>query len=620
MHRVKVKVVEDALDANATIAAANRADFDRAGVTVVNLMSAPGAGKTSVLERVLGDLGDVRVGVLEGDVQGSLDADRLASLHVPVTQLNTDAGFGGECHLDANMVRSALPSVPLDDLDLLIVENVGNLVCPAEFRIGEDIRVMVSSVAEGDDKPLKYPLMFRTCELVLLNKLDLLEHVDFDVDRFLHHLDAVHPGVQHMRDERAHRRGLDAFRDWLVELAAPGPGVTTTVPEAALARRLDAGEAFFGAEAERIARLCHRMAERFARGGRLVALGSSPAARSDVRHVAVEFVHPVIVGKRALPALGLAAEGGALDLQVDLVAEPGDMVIAFGADPAVRPVWAARGARLPDDRLRRGRRVGVRAAHRRPVRRARSWPRRSTTCCGSSCTSSSTIAGCSRAASSGACTTPARRASSTRSSPSRRPTSRRSSPTSARSVLMKADEVGALRAQTLDDGADGRWRRRRARCGRCFDAGGKLLALGNGGSATDAMDAVADLRAAPQGWPARRGDRPHRGPGDPHRARQRHRRRGDVPAPDHRLRARRRRRARRFSTSGGSANVIARARGGAAARAGDDRVRRLRRRPDRRRGARRPRRRRPARSTSRGSRRRRRARTTCLRELVERAA
>ena len=220
MHRVKVRVVEDALDANNTIARANRDDFDRHDMTVVNLMSAPGAGKTTLLERVLGGLGDVQAGVLEGDVQGSYDADRLASLHVPVTQLNTDNGFGGECHLDANMVRSALPALPLGEIDLLVIENVGNLVCPAEFHVGEDARIMVSSVTEGEDKPLKYPLMFRTCELVLVNKIDLLPHLEFDMERFLHHLEAVHPGVPRMLVSARTGEGIDAFRDWLLELPA----------------------------------------------------------------------------------------------------------------------------------------------------------------------------------------------------------------------------------------------------------------------------------------------------------------------------------------------------------------------------------------------------------------
>jgi hydrogenase nickel incorporation protein HypB len=219
---VKVRVAEDALDANATIARANREDFDRAGVSVVNLMGAPGAGKTTLLERVLADpaAAALRAGVLEGDVQGTLDADRLAHLHIPVVQLNTGAGFGGECHLDANMVRSALPALPLDDLDLLIIENVGNLVCPAEFRVGENRRVMVSSVAEGDDKPLKYPLMFRACELVVLNKIDLLDHVDFDLDRFLHHLDAVHPDVAQMQVSARTGEGVSALRDWLFAATA----------------------------------------------------------------------------------------------------------------------------------------------------------------------------------------------------------------------------------------------------------------------------------------------------------------------------------------------------------------------------------------------------------------
>jgi hydrogenase nickel incorporation protein HypB len=219
MHRVKVRVVEDALDANNTIARANRDDFDRNGVTVVNLMSAPGAGKTTLLERALSGL-SVRAGVLEGDVQGSLDADRLAGLHLPVVQLNTGNGFGGECHLDANMVRSALPALPLGDIDLLIIENVGNLVCPAEFRVGEDVRIMVSSVAEGEDKPLKYPLMFRACELVVINKLDLLPYVDFDMERFLHHLDAVHPGVETIQLSARTGEGVEEFREWLERVPA----------------------------------------------------------------------------------------------------------------------------------------------------------------------------------------------------------------------------------------------------------------------------------------------------------------------------------------------------------------------------------------------------------------
>jgi len=221
MHRVKVRVVEDALDANNTIAQANRADFDRAEVAVVNLMSAPGAGKTTLLEAVLGPgIDGVRAGVLEGDVAGSLDADRLADLHIPVVQLNTDAGFGGECHLDANMVRSALPALDLEALDLLIVENVGNLVCPAEFRIGEDARIMVASVAEGQDKPLKYPLMFRACELVVVNKLDLLEHVRFDLDKFRYYLDQVHPDVQVIATSAYTGEGVDELRAWLAGVPA----------------------------------------------------------------------------------------------------------------------------------------------------------------------------------------------------------------------------------------------------------------------------------------------------------------------------------------------------------------------------------------------------------------
>ncbi|MDQ6696916.1 MAG: hydrogenase nickel incorporation protein HypB [Actinomycetota bacterium] len=223
MHRTKVRVVEEALDANNTIAAANRADFDRHGVTVVNFMSAPGAGKTALLEQAGPECDGVRIGVLEGDVQGAMDADRLAHRHIPVIQLNTDSGFGGECHLDANMVRSAIPALPLDEIDLLIVENVGNLVCPAEFRIGEDARVMVCSVTEGEDKPLKYPLMFRACELVMINKIDLLPHLDFDLSKLQYHIDQVHPGVPQITLSARTGEGVDAWRAWLTGVAGRRP-------------------------------------------------------------------------------------------------------------------------------------------------------------------------------------------------------------------------------------------------------------------------------------------------------------------------------------------------------------------------------------------------------------
>jgi hydrogenase nickel incorporation protein HypB len=218
MHRTAVKKVvkENVLDANDTLARANRDLFDRAGTYTINMMSSPGAGKTALLERTLERLrGRLRLGVLEGDVQTTLDADRLARFHIPLVQVNTDPGFGGECHLDANMVRSGLGELPLDDIDVLIIENVGNLVCPAEFRVGEDVRVMVYSVTEGEEKPLKYPLMFRSADLVLVNKVDLLEHLDFDLEQFLGNLDAVNPGVRSVLTSARTGQGVDEWCDWL---------------------------------------------------------------------------------------------------------------------------------------------------------------------------------------------------------------------------------------------------------------------------------------------------------------------------------------------------------------------------------------------------------------------
>ncbi|PZR99758.1 MAG: hydrogenase accessory protein HypB [Chloroflexi bacterium] len=216
--------MEDVLGANDALAQGNRHEFDHAGNYVVNMMSSPGAGKTTLLERTLERMGsEIRIGVLEGDVQTTLDADRLERFNIPITQVNTDPGFGGECHLDANMVRHGLPALPLHDIEVLIIENVGNLVCPAEFRVGENSRVMVFSVTEGEDKPVKYPLMFRSVELVLVNKVDLLPHLDFDMELFHRNLDAVNPGVQRILMSARSGEGVDEWCSWLRKHRADAP-------------------------------------------------------------------------------------------------------------------------------------------------------------------------------------------------------------------------------------------------------------------------------------------------------------------------------------------------------------------------------------------------------------
>ncbi len=219
----RVAVLENILSENERTAELNRADFVRAGITTVNLMSSPGAGKTTLLKRTITSLGQrLRLGVLEGDIATSLDADELGGLGAPISLVNTSAGFGGECHLDANMVRSGLGRLPLDDLDVLIIENVGNLVCPAEFDVGQQARAMVSSVTEGEEKPLKYPVMFRACEVVVVNKIDLLPYLDFDLDRFLANLAAVNPTARVMQLSARTGEGMAQWCDWIEGMAAAG--------------------------------------------------------------------------------------------------------------------------------------------------------------------------------------------------------------------------------------------------------------------------------------------------------------------------------------------------------------------------------------------------------------
>jgi hydrogenase nickel incorporation protein HypB len=222
----RVLVLESIFGENDRCADANRANFDTAGVVAVNMMSSPGAGKTAILCRTLASLPDpTRVGVIEGDIETSIDADRLAGFGAQIALLNTSNGFGGECHLDAPMVTSVLSKVDLVAMDLLFIENVGNLVCPAEFDVGAHHSVMVYSITEGEEKPLKYPVMFRSVELVLVNKLDLLPHLDFDLELFLRNLASVNPGVKVLNVSARTGDGLDAWYDWLA-LRRPHPYAT----------------------------------------------------------------------------------------------------------------------------------------------------------------------------------------------------------------------------------------------------------------------------------------------------------------------------------------------------------------------------------------------------------
>ena len=212
---MKVKVVTNILEANDRLAAENRKIFQDLGVYVINLMSGPGAGKTSILEQTIkGVSGKIKLGVIEGDIAGDDDARRIESLGVPVVQINT----GGACHLDANMIRVVMDDLPLKDIDLLFIENVGNLVCPAEFNVGEDIKVMLLSIAEGHDKPLKYPLMFQESTALVLNKIDLLPYTNADLEKMRKDSLSLNPKLKIFDVSCRTGEGIGDWVNWLLTL------------------------------------------------------------------------------------------------------------------------------------------------------------------------------------------------------------------------------------------------------------------------------------------------------------------------------------------------------------------------------------------------------------------
>ncbi len=212
----RVDVLESIFAENDTRAAVNRKAFEDNGIRALNLMSSPGSGKTTVLAATLDELaGDLAVGVIEGDIATDIDAARLGGRGAQISLLNTSNGFGGECHLDAPMVHRALHGLDLPALDLVVIENVGNLVCPAEFDVGEHAKAMVYSVTEGEDKPLKYPVMFRAVDVVLLNKIDLVPHLDADVATYVDRIRAVNPTAAVLPVSARTGEGMAAWFDWL---------------------------------------------------------------------------------------------------------------------------------------------------------------------------------------------------------------------------------------------------------------------------------------------------------------------------------------------------------------------------------------------------------------------
>jgi hydrogenase nickel incorporation protein HypB len=209
---MKIKVLKDILGANEQIAAKNRELLDSNKVFAVNIMASPGAGKTSVVLQTIRALKDkVRIGVIEGDIASSIDAETVAKEGIPVVQINT----GGECHLEANQLESALNNLPLADIDLLLIENVGNLVCPAEFNLGEHRKVLIASVPEGDDKPFKYPLMFNTVDALILNKIDLLPYVKFNVNTFTKTVQNINSKVEIFKVSCTTGEGVQSWAKWL---------------------------------------------------------------------------------------------------------------------------------------------------------------------------------------------------------------------------------------------------------------------------------------------------------------------------------------------------------------------------------------------------------------------